>query len=241
MVNNGWFLDFFRNQNVKIKRTFRYQPKNTLCHGECKEPWHQNLLLLIEYSFEDIRMLRSCAINHVLENTNEFQSQLFKSDILDYNNQFVVVIDWKPNRKILDLMINKFGNVSIFTGSKYFDNIIKTCSSMKGKCYHLETLLPVIDVLNNLLLMETLPYIQNIFDPRLLPVATSTLLPMYQFKWKEQVEFIVEKLCQRNKKYNLLYEINVNRILEYSPNYKAWVFLPTKLSLIVALKDGEYL
>lgn len=166
-------------------------------------------------------MLRSCSINHIIDNINEFQTHLSKPEVLDHRyNQFVIVIDWKPNKKVLDLMINKFGNVSIFIGNKYFNNIINTCSTMEGKCYHLKTLLPVIKVLNNLLLVDTVPSIYDIFDTRLLPVTTSTLIPVYHTEWKHQIEFIVERLCQRNKKHNLLYEINVHNMIEYSPNYK---------------------
>ncbi|XP_026688716.1 glycine receptor subunit alpha-4-like [Diaphorina citri] len=117
-------------------------------------------------------------------------------------------------------MINKFGNVSIFIGNKYFNNIVNTCSSMGGKCYHLKTLLPVIKVLNNLLLIDTIPSIYDIFDTRLLPITSSTLIPVYHSEWKHQIEFIVERLCQRNKKNNLLFEINVHNMIEYSPNYK---------------------
>lgn len=166
-------------------------------------------------------MLRSCTINHIIDNINEFQNQLSKSEVLDSSyNQFVIVIDWEPNRKVLDLMINKFGNVSIFIGNKYFDNMINTCTSLEGKCYHLKSLLPVIKVLNNLLLIETMPSINDIFDTRLLPATTSTLIPMYHSEWKHQIEFIVERLCQRNKRHNLLYEINAQNMIEYSPNYK---------------------
>ncbi|KAL1454923.1 hypothetical protein WDU94_009052 [Cyamophila willieti] len=117
-------------------------------------------------------------------------------------------------------MINKFGNVSIFIGNKYFNNIINTCSTMEGKCYHLKTLLPVIKVLNNLLLVDTVPSIYDMFDTRLLPVTTSTLVPVYHSEWKHQIEFIVERLCLRNKRHNLLYEINVHNMIEYSPNHK---------------------
>lgn len=197
-------------------------------------------------------MLRSCSINHIIDNINEFQTQLSNPDILDNNKQFVIVIDWKPGKKVLELMINKFGNVSIFIGNKYFNNIVNTCSSMGGKCYHLKTLLPVIKVLNNLLLIDTIPSIYDIFDTRLLPITSSTLIPVYHSEWKHQIEFIVERLCQRNKKNNLLFEINVHNMIEYSPNYKEWVvvdnyllnliyyFLSRKNIYIVLLISSKY-
>ncbi|CAH0380649.1 unnamed protein product [Bemisia tabaci] len=187
--------------------TYRYRPQYPQCYGDCVEPVHSNLLLIT--SDLPRQKLKHCSLPHLVHGVEALESQLFLSE-----PRVVVVVQvdptWEPNPFILDAMITRLGNVSVFTDKLSDETVIEDrCRKMAGQCFLLDNLLPVLEQLHK---WQATAFISSslldIHDTRWFPVAYPPVLsPDHVIPIHIQVEHLVANLCVRDRRLNLYFEM----------------------------------
>lgn len=122
-----------------------------------------------------------------------------------------VARDWLPDTRVLDMMAGNLGNVSIFVEGHYSAaSLLHYCHRMGDRCYHLETLLPILTEIHKWSLhSEISSTLLDIYDTRWLPVTTPVPISSNQvFSVHNQIELLVAKLCLRDKRHNQYYELH---------------------------------
>ncbi|XP_039298614.1 uncharacterized protein LOC111052832 isoform X2 [Nilaparvata lugens] len=200
-----------KSQDVRVRESrspsFRYRPNTTgLCHGPCTEvhpPQHRHLLL-VAADDERQQQLRSCSVTRRL-------SAAFVADIEEEPGVLVLSADLG----LLEPMVAVFGNVSVFVESEEPSRLARErCRSMPGKCFALDSLIPVLEQLSRWRRHhQTSASLLDVPDARWLPVPSPTALAddSAAGSARLQLQQLVASLCLRHRRFNRFLEMVAHR------------------------------
>ncbi|XP_075219882.1 glycine receptor subunit alpha-2-like isoform X2 [Lycorma delicatula] len=220
---------------------FRYRPRTEkLCHrksGTCTQPLHRHLFLLTHH--EQKEQLRRCSIIHRMENTEELtEEKISESGVVLVHG----ARDWVPNARVLDFIVTRYGNVSVFIeNNNVSKKILKYCHGMGEKCFRLKNLIPVLEQLRK---WNSQNYVSStlfdIYDARWFPMTTPPPLFINQtVSVYTQIQQLVASLCVRDKRYN--HYVELQQIMDESQEVDIGDLRPSSGTVIressLSLKD----
>jgi len=121
---------------------------------------------------------------------------------------------WRLNVQLLDVLVDRLGNVSVYADKKYYSKTMtKHCRNIGDRCILLTNLVPVIEQLE-----QRQEFVVGgggggggggMYDPDWIPVPAVPPLPRnFTGDTEKQIEYLTWRLCVRDRRQNFYYKLN---------------------------------
>ncbi|XP_060856981.1 glycine receptor subunit alpha-2 isoform X1 [Metopolophium dirhodum] len=173
---------------------------------------HKHLLLVTGQVYQEF--ISECSVAEQARDLHELSSKLERRPGLFGVGDFVLVqvgTGWRLNVQLLDVLVDRLGNVSMYADKKYYSKTMtKHCRNIGDRCTLLANLVPVIEQLE--LRQEFLiggGGGGGMYDPDWIPVPAVPPLPRnFTGDTEKQIEYLTWRLCVRDRRQNFYYKLD---------------------------------
>lgn len=116
---------------------------------------------------------------------------------------------WRLNVRLLDVLVDRLGNVSVYADKKYYSKTMtKHCLKIGARCTVLANLVPVLEQFEP----GAVSYPESgdaMYDPNWIPVPALPPLPRnFTGTTEKQIEYLTWRLCVRDRRHNFYYKLD---------------------------------
>lgn len=187
---------------------------------------HKHLLLVTGQVYQEF--ISECSVAEQARDLRELGSKLERRPGLFGVSDFVLVqvgTGWRLNVQLLDVLVDRLGNVSMYADKKYYSKTMtKHCRNIGDRCKLLANLVPVIEQLE--LRQEFLVGGSGgggMYDPDWIPVPAVPPLPHnFTGDTEKQIEYLTWRLCVRDRRQNFYYKLDQDSLrspLRYTQSF----------------------
>ncbi|XP_025409030.1 glycine receptor subunit alpha-4 isoform X2 [Sipha flava] len=120
---------------------------------------------------------------------------------------------WRLNIRLLDVLVDRLGNVSVYVDKKYYSKTMtKHCRNIGPRCKLLVSLVPVLEQLESGAVAQSTSEADDgfrMYDPDWIPVPALPPLPRnFTGNTEKQIEYLTWRLCVRDRRRNFYYKID---------------------------------
>lgn len=172
---------------------------------------HKHLLLVTGHVYHEF--IGECSVAVSARDLHHLDSVL--PDTPDAAGDFVLVqvgTGWRLDVKLLDVLIDRLGNVSVYSDKKYYSKTMtKHCRNIGARCTLLVNLVPVLEQLESAVEMSWTESDGGggMYNPDWIPVPALPPLPRnFTGSTEKQIEYLTWRLCVRDRRHNLYYRLD---------------------------------
>ncbi|XP_016662970.1 glycine receptor subunit alpha-4-like [Acyrthosiphon pisum] len=173
---------------------------------------HKHLLMITGQVYQEF--ISECSVAEQARDLHELGSKLERRPGLFGVGDFVLVqvgTGWRLNVQLLDVLVERLGNVSMYADKKYYSKTMtKHCRNIGDRCTLLANMVPVIEQLE--LRQEFLiggGGGGGMYDPDWIPVPAVPPLPRnFTGDTEKQIEYLTWRLCVRDRRQNFYYKLD---------------------------------
>jgi hypothetical protein len=150
-----------------------------------------------------------CSVTEQARDLHELGSMLRREPV---PGDFVLVqvgTGWRLNVRLLDVLVDRLGNVSVYADKKYYSKTMtKHCRNIGDRCTLLTNLVPVIEQLERPQEFGDGGGVA-MYDPDWIPVPAVPPLPRnFTGDTEKQIEYLTWRLCVRDRRQNFYYKLD---------------------------------
>lgn len=172
---------------------------------------HKHLLLITGHVYHEF--IGECSVAASARDLHDLDSMLPETP--DAAGDFVLVqvgTGWRLDVKLLDVLVDRLGNVSVYSDKKYYSKTMtKRCRNIGARCTLLVNLVPVLEQLESGAGMSW-PESDSgggMYNPDWIPVPALPPLPRnFTGSTEKQIEYLTWRLCVRDRRHNLYYRLD---------------------------------
>ncbi|XP_022175972.1 glycine receptor subunit alpha-4-like [Myzus persicae] len=173
---------------------------------------HKHLLLVTGLVYHEV--VSECSVTEQTRDLRELGLTLERRAGPFGAGDFVMVqvgTGWRLNVHLLDVLVDRLGNVSVYADKKYYSKTMtKHCRNIGDRCTLLTNLVPVIEQLE--LRQEFVVgggTGGGMYDPDWIPVPAVPPLPRnFTGDTEKQIEYLTWRLCVRDRRQNFYYKLD---------------------------------
>lgn len=176
---------------------------------------HKHVLLVTGQVYHEF--ISECSVAEQTRDLHDLDMMLERRPGPFGTSDFVMVqvgTGWRLNVQLLDVLVDRLGNVSVYADKKYYSKTMtKHCRNIGDRCTLLTNLVPVIEQLE--LRQEFIVGGGNggvgggMYDPDWIPVPAVPPLPRnFTGNTEKQIEYLTWRLCVRDRRQNFYYKLN---------------------------------
>lgn len=189
-------------------------PDNRQQHSSGDEKLHKYLLLVTGQIYHEF--IGECSIVTQARDLQDLGSMLQRQPAIsgDIDNFVLVQVGtrWRLNVRLLDVLIDRLGNVSMYVDKKHYSKTMIThCCNIGVKCTLLTNLIPVLEQFESGAMPqpEADDHNMRMYDPDWISLPALPPLPRnFTHSTEKQIEYLTWRLCVRDRRHNLFYKLD---------------------------------
>lgn len=188
-------------------------PDGPLQQSSSGEKLHKHLLLVTGQIYHEF--IGECSIMMQARDLQDLGSMLQRQPAISSDvDDFVLVqvgTRWRLNVRLLDMLIDRLGNVSMYVDKMHYSKTMIThCCNIGAKCTLLASLIPVLEQFES----GAVPQPEaddhmRMYDPDWISLPALPPLPRnFTHSTEKQIEYLTWRLCVRDRRHNLFYKLD---------------------------------
>lgn len=174
---------------------------------------HKHLLLITGHVYQEF--IGECSVAAMARDLHDLGLILRRSPTTpEATGDFVLVqvgTGWRLDVKLLDVLVDRLGNVSVYSDKKYYSKTMtKHCRNIGARCTLLVNLVPVLEQFESDAGTWSWPESDGgMYNPDWIPMPALPPLPRNSTNSTEkQIEYLTWRLCVRDRRHNLYYKLD---------------------------------